>query len=340
MSARTLPSPAERPAEPEAPVTSAQGWKRHPPGPELWMGVGILAFYLVVALSALVVFRSSLTTLVSNPAWVRPIVLGPNWNEPFGVMPGFGINILTGLWQATPWDLAIVVSILAIDTSLGALLGSYAGANEGGRVDMVLTFVCDSLGSIPSVFLVVVVFAGAALVAPPRDTLLIFVVLFGVVLWPTTARTVREKARIVVHEPYVESARAAGAGSRHVLLRHVLPNSLEPILAQIPIDVIAVFFVLTVFPWFAAYTAPPPPPPPQVPPLYYVPVLPAFSPLPSPVFPEWGYLLGIGSFQAFTFPSGPIYWWMFLFPLVAIVGFGLGVAFLCDGLARWLRFGL
>jgi ABC-type dipeptide/oligopeptide/nickel transport system permease subunit len=247
-------------------------------------------------------------------------------------MPGFGTDLFRAIWQATPWDLAIVACILAIDVFLGLFLGALAGLYEGGLIDALVTFVGDSVGSIPPYLLLIVVFVGLASGAPGAVGLPAFVVLFGFILWPTMARTVRERARIIAQERYVDAARASGATARHVLVRHILPNSIGPVLAQIPIDVAPVFFVLSVFPWFANCEV-------NRPKLYYlIPTLPLASPLPSASFPEWGYLLGFGTCEGFTIPGGFSYWWMYLFPLLTIVVLGFAIALVCEGIERWWRF--
>src|SRR5271157_3418841 len=139
-------SPSEMPLAPPRP-TLRERWARRPPSLSFIVGAGMLAFYLVAALSALVVFRSSLDQLPQNVAWVpleNPV--GPSAAHPFGVMAGFGTDLLRAVWQATPWDLGIVAGILAIDVVLGFFLGAIAGLDEGGPVDALITFVGDSLG--------------------------------------------------------------------------------------------------------------------------------------------------------------------------------------------------
>jgi ABC-type dipeptide/oligopeptide/nickel transport system permease subunit len=304
----------------------------------------MLAVYLIAALSALVVFWNSLDQLPQKVAWVPPFnPIGPNSGNPFGVMPGFGTDLFRAIWQATPWDLGIVAGILGIDVFLGFFLGAIAGLDEGGLVDVCITFVGDSLGSIPTFVLAVVVFAGLLTIAPSAVGIPVFVAIFGVILWPTMARTVRERARIIAHQPYVEAARASGASSSRILIRHIMPNALGPVLAQMPLDVAPIFFVLSAFPWYyncqlpggppVAHVHPPPPPTP-----YLTPILPYFSPLPSNSFPEWGYLLGFGTCEGFSFPGGFNYWWMYLFPLLAIVGLGVAIGLVCDGIERWRQF--
>ncbi|MGP8072177.1 MAG: hypothetical protein ACLPZM_03500 [Thermoplasmata archaeon] len=90
-------------------------------------------------------------------------------------------------------------------------------------------------------------------------------------------------------------------------------------------------------PWFYNCIGPAPSVP-GAPPFYRIPVLPSFSPLPSPYFPEWGNLLGFGTCEGFSFPGGFSYWWMYLFPLLAIVLLGISLGLVCDGIERWRQF--
>ncbi|MGA3021259.1 MAG: ABC transporter permease subunit [Thermoplasmata archaeon] len=340
MTDAPVPRPADVPLAPPQP-TLRERWARRPPSPGFLVGAGLLAAYLVAALSALIVFRRSLDQLPRNLAWTPPFnPIGPSAAHPFGIMPGFGVDLFNAIWQATPWDLAIVAGILAIDVFLGFFLGAIAGLDEGGLVDAIVTFVGDSLGSIPTFILAVVAFAGLLTVAPNVVGLPVFVAVFGIILWPTMARTVRERARVIAHQPYIEAARASGASFPRILVRHVMPNSVGPVLSQVPLDVAPIFFVLSAFPWYYNCQLPggPPTPPYTSPVPYLAPSLPFFSPLPSGSFPEWGYLLGFGTCEGFSFPGGFDYWWMYLFPLLAIVGLGLALGLLCDGVERWRRF--
>jgi len=327
--------------------TLRQRYDRHPPGLRFWLGAGLLGLYAAAAVSAVFYFGSSLGTLPYNYDWgVGNVVVGPSWSHPFGVVSGLGTGLFEAIWRATPWDLAIVSGILGIDVCLGWFLGAIAGLREGRAIDRFLTFVGDSVGAIPPFILVTVAYAGTLVLAfPTPDSfwptswqylgLPIFVVLFGLILWPTMARSVRERARLVARSPYVEASRASGASSRRILFRHVLPNSVGAVLAQVPVDVAPIFFVLSAIPWYWGCEAPST--------VLYATnpgqSLPAISPLPWPSFPEWGNLLGVGTCEGLT-PVGavlPTYWWMYLFPLLTIVIFGLAVGLFCDGIDHWRR---
>jgi thermopsin len=307
-------------------------WARRPLGAGLWVGLGILGAYVAVALSALFVYRNSLDQVPTNANWIPPFnTIGPSTAHPFGVLPGLGTDLFRALWQATPWDLAIVAGILAIDAGLGWVLGSLAGMSEGGALDSVVTFLGDTLGAIPSFFLVVALFAGLATVAPTEVGLPIFVLLFGLVIWPTTARTTRERARLVAREPFLESAEASGGDRPYLFFRHILPNSISPLLAQLPIDVAPIFFVLTIFPWFWDCAGPGG----SKGTYYLIASLPPYSPLPSVNFPEWGNLLAVGTCEGLPISTvGTTYWWMVLFPLLAIIVLGIGIALVCDGIDK------
>jgi len=316
--------------------------RRRPFGFGFWAGVAILVFYFAAGISALVVFRGTLDQLAINPTWaVAPPYQSPtppSWQYPFGVLPGLGVDLFRALWQATPWDLAIVAGILAFDVAIGCLVGVIAGMNEGGALDAVLSWVTDTIGAIPSFFLVIGIFAAVTTLAPGDIGIPLFIVVFGFVIWPATARLTRDRARIVARQPYVEATRASGGGRRRILFRHILPGSVSAVLAQLPLDVAPIFFVLIVFPWFWNTVSPPPGAKYGV--ADTTPTLPPFSPLPNVNFPEWGYLLAVGMGYGLPISEGlvgvPVYWWMFLFPLAAILGLAFGIALVCDGLDRRL----
>ena len=331
----TVGAPVVEPFVVVARPSMRERWARRPLGVGLWTGLGILAAYVVAALGALVVYRNSLTQVPVNPAWIPPFnPIGPSLTHPFGVLPGIGTDLFRAVWQATPWDLAIVGGILAFDVVLGWVLGSLAGMNEGGVLDALVTFLGDTLGAIPSFFLVVALFAGFATVAPNNVSLPVFVVLFGLVIWPTTARTTRERARIVAREPFLDSARASGGDRPYLFFRHILPNSVSPLLAQIPIDVAPIFFVLTIFPWFWDCAGPGG----SKGTYYLIASLPPYSPLPAVNFPEWGNLLAVGTCEGLPISTvGPTFWWMVLFPLLAILFLGIAIALVCDGIDKRLK---
>jgi len=311
-------------AEPEP------GWDDREPGrgrrldrlkrnPSLVAGLAILGLFALVGLGSLLWWGRGLADLPTNSGWAFSIdPPGPSDAHPFGVINGVGVDVFSGLLRATPFDLALVGGPILLAALVGGLLGTYAGFSMGS-VDLLVTGASDVLVGIPSFLLIFVLYYGVVAWVPIPDHLLVFGLLFGAILWPYYARPVRALALEVSRERYVEAARAAGASGRRLVARHVLPNSLAPIFAQAPIDVYTVFFVLTVFPFLGCFSP-----------------IPTLSVLPTTAFPEWGNLLALGACHGWSVLGGVGFWWMYTFPLAAIVAFGLGVSLLCDGAERYV----
>ncbi len=150
--------------------------------------------------------------------------------------------------------LSLLVALVAtvISTGIGTLYGAISGY-FGGRVDEMMMRTVDVLFSLPYLFLVLVLmalFAEPAVMDPvirvlglppegawaewlrgPGVRLLLLFVALGAVSWLTLARIVRGQVLALKNEPFVEAARAAGAGTWTILIRHLLPNASGPILA-------------------------------------------------------------------------------------------------------------
>lgn len=300
-------------------------WERLKRERGLWAGAGILLAFVALAVGALVAYGSSIATIPQSLAFENSLAPpGPSWGHPFGVMSGLGIDIFRGLVQATPFDLALVVGIVGCAVGIGVALGTYGGF-RGGPVDWVVTVAGDILVSVPPFFLVLVLFIGIHLLILPPAYLLAFGLCFIAVLWPYYMRPVRARAQQVAREPYVEAARASGATGGRMVAAHILPNSLYPVFAQVPVDVYNIYFVLTVFEFIGCfgggaggfYTT--------------------WNPFPTGVFPEWGFLLANGACYGYN-PFQPLMnWWMYTFPAAFILAFGVGVMLLCDGGERYLE---
>ncbi|MCI4320837.1 MAG: ABC transporter permease subunit [Thermoplasmata archaeon] len=319
------PTIEELDAEVERWVRPGQGWRlflrRFLGNPALITGVGVLGAYVAIAIAAVVYYGPTLTTPPFRVDWAETIPPpGPSWAHPFGIMSGIGVDGFGEVARAFPIDLGLVFLALGSAGSVGVLLGAYA-AVRGGAADFWVSFAADVEAGMPPFFFVIVLYLGLELTIPPAWRLYAFPLLFGAVLWPYYARPVRAVAKQVVTEPYVESARAAGATRAHVLFRHVLPNALYPALAQVPVDVYSIFFVFTIFPFLNCSSGG----------LYNL-----ITPFPNLFFPEWGSLLAQGTCYGFSIFAPPGYWWMYFFPAAAIIGLGFGLTFTCDGIDRWL----
>lgn len=298
---------------------------------ELYVGGALLLAFLVIAVLELAAH--------GGVPWMAPdagLLRGPtapSRAHPLGVLtllyfppggPGpaqYGVDELTALGTATPVDLALFAAILIPSALVGALLGARAGAAEGGAIDLVAMAWGDVTVGVPPFLLVAILYVNVAALAPATEALVIFVGVYLLILWPYYARVVRAQARIVAAQPYVLAAVAVGSSELRILRRHILPNSLAPVLAQVPADLAGIFLLLTTFPYLSCE-------------------FPSFglvSFLPSWQFPEWGYEVAEGACNGLKVTFSASSWWMFLVPVVVVVVFGVGVALLCDGLQRYVE---
>jgi peptide/nickel transport system permease protein len=137
------------------------------------------------------------------------------------IMYGMRISLIVGL-------LSVMFAIL-VGVALGLLAG-YAG----GATDAALMRVADVQLTFPSILTALLVdgVITAALPQTMRDALQIYVIIFaiGISLWPNFARTVRGSTMVERNKDYVMAARVIGVGSARIMLRHVLPNVLGPVM--------------------------------------------------------------------------------------------------------------
>ena len=302
--------------------------------PELLVGLTLLLGYAAVALGVLAWDRGTVPWLDPQASLLRGVT-APTGSHPFGILeiqylaptapaPGqYGVDELDALLDATPGDLGLFGLILVPSALVGAVLGAWAGSSEGGVTDLATTAWGDVLIGVPPFLLVAILFGNLALLVPSGDSLYLFAVVYLLVLWPYYARPVRAQARLIAAEPYVQAAEAAGATRRRILSRHILPNSLSPLLAQLPADLAGVFLLLTAFAYVGCR----------------FPLFGTVAFTPSWRYPEWGYELAQGACNGLTVTFAVGSWWMYAIPLAVVVLFGVAVALTCDGLQRQLEHG-
>ncbi|MDG4876437.1 ABC transporter permease subunit [Mesorhizobium sp. WSM4935] len=133
-----------------------------------------------------------------------------------------GRDLLSRTLMAGRISLAIGLLAGVVAGVIGVIYGAIAGF-AGGRVDEVMMRIVDVLYSLPFIFFVImlVVFFG-------RNFVLMFLAV-GAVLWLDMARIVRGQALSIRRQEYVQAAEAMGVGQRGILLRHVIPNLLGPV---------------------------------------------------------------------------------------------------------------
>lgn len=136
-----------------------------------------------------------------------------------------GRDVLSRIIFAGRISLSVGLISVVIATTIGTLLGTIAGY-FGGWVDSVVMRAVDVVISFPILFLIITV---STLLKPSIYNI---IVIIGLVSWTRTARLVRGEILRVREYEFVKASQALGAKSGGIILRHILPNILAPIIVQ------------------------------------------------------------------------------------------------------------
>jgi len=214
-----------------------------------------------------------------------------------------GIDIYYGIvWGArttVATSLIVVLTAALIGLVLGAIAGYY-----GGKVDEALMRFTDIFLSMPALILAMAI---AAILSRSLENMMLALI---IVWWPGYARLIRGQVLSIRESSYVEAARAIGAKRNRILFRHIVPNSISPLIVSITLDLGAV-----------ALTAAS---------LSYI----GFGVQPG--YAEWGRMISDGQdwFMSIVYYNGVAYtpWWVILFPGMMILMFAMGCSLIGDGL--------
>ena len=131
-------------------------------------------------------------------------------------------------------QISLEVGFFAMLATIGVatILGAVAGF-LGGLVDSVLTAITNAILSIPSVLILIAI----AKVFTP--TVPVIVLAIAMLFWPSTMRIVRAQVLSLREKEFVEAARALGASRGRIIVRHILPNALGPIIVSASLTIVA-----------------------------------------------------------------------------------------------------
>lgn len=191
-----------------------------------WVGLVILAVVIVAAVFApwLAPYPDDGTS-ATHPA---QSLLGPSGAHWMGT-DLVGRDVLTRVLYGARTSLTIVVAVLAIAATVGVLLGVTAGY-AGGLVRDAILRVTDIFLAFPALLL------SLALAVVLHAGLGTAIVAIAVTWWPWYTRLTVSLASSIRSRGYVEAARCLGVSPVRLVVRHVLPNSLTPVLVQLSLD--------------------------------------------------------------------------------------------------------
>ncbi len=154
----------------------------------------------------------------------------PSWRHPMGT-DDLGRDLATRVLYGGRVSLTIGVMAMALAVTIGTAVGALAGY-YGRWVDGVLMRLTDMVLSFPSLFVLILLTLVLRTTPVPflRGGVLAIVLVIALLSWMTVARLVRASFLSLRETTFVEAARGLGAGNARIIVRHILPNSLSPII--------------------------------------------------------------------------------------------------------------
>jgi ABC-type dipeptide/oligopeptide/nickel transport system permease subunit len=280
---------AERLApEAAASVRPAAAWRRLVGHRSAVLGLSVLTIYAVAAIVGPILFpfnpgQNQLTTVLFAPGQ-EGHVLGTD---------NFGRDELLLLVYGARYTLSLGVMAVALGIIVGVPLGSVSGY-FGGWADIIIQRFTDVLLAFPPIVLALALVAGLGV------GLRNVVIAVGVSSVPSFVRLVRADSLRLRELPFVEAARALGVSPWRILLRHVIPNAIAPVIVQATLQMGFAILLAASLGFFGLGVQPP--------------------------TPEWGELLGEARNYIFSDPN------LATFPGLAIFAAVLAFNLVGDGL--------
>jgi len=204
-----------------------------------------------VAYASLFVLLTLVALVVLGPlAWKLPIneidftaqLQGPSLAHPLGT-DDLGQDLLARMLYGGRISLAVGLAAMTMAIVVGVLIGAIAGSSRGA-VDSALMWLTDlflSLPQLPLLLLIIYLFRDSlkSVFGPEGGVFILIVAVIGCFRWMPVARLVRAQFFSLREKEFVEAARALGASPSRTVVRHILPNSLGPVIVAGTIDVAA-----------------------------------------------------------------------------------------------------
>ncbi|WP_198374269.1 ABC transporter permease [Neoroseomonas rubea] len=232
---------------PASATASAPARPRIGPWEEAWRR---FRKHRLAVVSAAVLLMLILAVLVGPFIWRVPIdeidftarLQGPSWDHPLGT-DDLGQDLLARILYGGRISLAVGFTAMLVAVFLGTFVGAVAGM-AGGKLDAALMWLTDlflSLPQLPLLLLIIYLFRDSLkdVVGPEMGVFILIVAVIGLFNWMPVARLVRAQFFSLREKEFVEAARALGASRLRLVMRHILPNALGPVIVAATIDVAA-----------------------------------------------------------------------------------------------------
>jgi peptide/nickel transport system permease protein len=247
---------------------------------------------IVVALFIIAVFAPFISPYNPNDIDRTQILEPPSFKHPLGT-DDLGRDILSRMIWGARISLSVGFVAVGIATVIGMILGAFSGYYGGWTERIVMRFI-DIMLSIPTFFLILAVIA---FIGPSIWNIMIII---GLTSWMGVARLVRAEFLSLKEREYVLAAKAVGSSDIRIIFRHIMLNSMAPVLVSAVLGVAGAVLVESALSFLGIGVQPP--------------------------TPSWGNILTLGK------DNIQIAWWLSVFPGLAILITVLGYNLLGEGI--------
>ena len=268
--------------------TAAQRWRRR--YGLAAFGAGIVLIWILIAIMA-----PWLTPYQPDFVDVANRLQPPSWTHWLGT-DALGRDVLTRLLFGARVSLTTAFFVVILGATFGTLVGGVA-AYARGRTEGAIMRLNDLVLCFPPIILALAI--AAALGIGTFNTMVAMLVVW----WPKFARLAHSLVLVQRSQEYVEAAIVMGFGPGRILLRHIIPNSIGPLIVLVTLDLGNAIMTFAGLSFLGLGVVPP--------------------------TPEWGSMVAEGRELVQQ-------WWVATFPGLAILTVVLGFNFLGDGVRDWL----
>ena len=201
---------------------SKQIWRQYTKNKGAVIGLALLCMFIVIAIVSSFIwdYEEDITSMNAKQRLLKPCL-----EHLFGT-DHMGRDVLARVFYGTRYSLLIGFGSTAISTFFGILFGSIAGY-YGGKIEDITMRIVELLLMIPNMLLTIVIVSAFGI------SLGNLVLAQGLATIPHFTRNARASIMTVRDNEYIEAARAMGVSDFKIILKHVIPNALSPILVQL-----------------------------------------------------------------------------------------------------------
>ena len=204
-------------------------FRRHP---------GAVAGAIVLGILVLAVVLASFSPFDPELSDIRSKLQPPSLKHPFGT-DQLGRDLLTRVLFGGRISLRVGLLVVVITLLIGIPVGATAGF-FGGRIDNILMRITDAALSLPNLLILILLSAIMRELEFPlfqKNNVLTIALVIGVLSWMGVARLVRATFITVREMEFVTAARGIGANNLRIMIRHILPNAVGPIIVEGTLEV-------------------------------------------------------------------------------------------------------